>query len=52
MDESFRKQQEDPGPFGQTSTGADIDEFKRMLIDTNPILLSTTFVVLPFSISI
>lgn len=47
MDDSFKKQQENPGPLGQTSSGAEIDEFKRMLIDTNPILLVTTFVVLP-----
>jgi len=45
MDDSFKKQQENPGPLGQTSTGADIDEFKRMLIDTNPVLLATTFIV-------
>jgi hypothetical protein len=46
MDDSFKKQQENNGPFGQTTSGAEIDEFKKMLIDTNPILLATTFVVL------
>jgi len=45
MDDSFKKQQENPGPLGQTSSGAEIDEFKKMLIDTNPILLGTTFIV-------
>jgi hypothetical protein len=45
MDDSFKKSQENPGPLGQSSSGADIDEFKRMLIDTNPILLATTFIV-------
>jgi hypothetical protein len=45
MDDSFKKQQENPGPLGQTSSGAEIDEFKRMLLDTNPILLATTFIV-------
>jgi len=45
MDDSFKKQQENPGPLGQTSSGAEIDEFKRMLVDTNPILLGTTFIV-------
>jgi len=45
MDDSFKKQQENPGPLGQTSSGAEIDEFKKMLIDTNPILLVTTFLV-------
>jgi hypothetical protein len=47
MDDSFKKQQENPGPLGQTSSGAEIDEFKKMLIDTNPILLVTTFLVAP-----
>jgi hypothetical protein len=47
MDDSFKKQQENPGPLGQTSSGAEIDEFKKMLIDTNPILLVTTFLVFP-----
>jgi hypothetical protein len=46
MDDSFKKQQENPGPLGQTSSGAEIDEFKRMLVDTNPVLLVTTFVVI------
>jgi hypothetical protein len=46
MDDSFKRQQDNPGPLGQTSSGAEIDEFKRMLIDTNPILLATTFIVL------
>ena len=45
MDDSFKRRQENPGPLGQTSSGAEIDEFKRMLIDTNPVLLVTTFVV-------
>jgi hypothetical protein len=47
MDDSFKRQQANPGPLGQTSSGAEIDEFKRMLIDTNPVLLATTFIVLP-----
>jgi hypothetical protein len=47
MDDSFKKQQESPNPLGQTSSGADIDEFKKMLIDTNPVLLVTTFLVCP-----
>jgi hypothetical protein len=46
MDDSFKKQQDNPGPLGQTSSGGEIDEFKKMLIDTNPILLVTTFLVL------
>jgi hypothetical protein len=51
MDDSFKKQQENPGPLGQTSSGAEIDEFKRMLVDTNPILLGTTFIVLnPYTV--
>jgi len=45
MDDSFKRQQDNPGPLGQTSSGVEIDEFKRMLIDTNPILLATTFIV-------
>jgi len=45
MDDTFKKQQENPGPLGQTSSGAEIDELKRMLMDTNPILLATTFIV-------
>ena len=45
MDDSFKKQQENPGPLGQKSSGAEIDEFKRMLVDTNPVLLATTFIV-------
>jgi len=45
MDYSFKQQQENPGPLGQTSSGAEIDEFKRMLLDTNPVLLATTFIV-------
>lgn len=49
MDYSFKQQQENPGPLGQTSSGAEIDEFKRMLIDTNPVLLATTFIVCGFS---
>jgi len=49
MDDSFKKQQDNPGPLGQTSSGAEIDELKRMLMDTNPILLGTTFIVLPQS---
>jgi hypothetical protein len=50
MDDSFKKQQDNPGPLGQTSSGAEIDEFKRMLLDTNPILLVTTFVVLSLTL--
>jgi hypothetical protein len=45
MDESFKKQAETPSPFGDSGGGAEIDVFKKMLIDTNPILLITTFVV-------
>ena len=45
MDDGFKRQQENPGPLGQTSSGAEIDEFKKMLVDTNPILLATTFCV-------
>jgi Cleft lip and palate transmembrane protein 1 (CLPTM1) len=51
MDYGFKQQQENPGPLGQTSSGAEIDEFKRMLIDTNPILLGTTLIVYLISCS-
>jgi Cleft lip and palate transmembrane protein 1 (CLPTM1) len=46
MDDAFKRQAETPNPLGQTS-GAEVDEFKKMLIDTNPILLFTTFFVRP-----
>jgi hypothetical protein len=49
MDYGFKQQQENPGPLGQTSSGAEIDEFKRMLIDTNPVLLGTTLIVCSIS---
>jgi Cleft lip and palate transmembrane protein 1 (CLPTM1) len=51
MDYGFKQQQEKPGPLGQTSSGAEIDEFKRMLIDTNPVLLGTTLIVSSISCS-
>lgn len=38
MEEAFAKQQE-------MGTGGELDEVKRMLIETNPILLIATFVV-------
>lgn len=39
MDESFKAASEQQG------MGADMDEFKRVLLETNPILLATTVIV-------
>ena len=45
VDDSFKKQQDQPSAFGQASTGGELEEFKRMLLETNPILLVTTLAV-------
>lgn len=47
MDASFKQSAANPNPaFGQTeNTGSELEEFKRVLIETNIWLLGTTFVV-------
>ena len=45
MEEGMRKQAEQPGPFGQTTSTSDFEELKRMMLETNPVLLGTTMVV-------
>lgn len=45
LDFSFKQQAANPGLSGSTSTGAELEEFKRILVETNIFLLGTTFIV-------
>lgn len=44
MDEAFKQAQTNPG-IGGGSSGTELEEFKRILVDTNMYLLATTIVV-------
>lgn len=44
MDEAFKQAQTNPG-MGGSSSGTELEEFKRILVDTNMYLLATTVVV-------
>ncbi|KAL7270166.1 hypothetical protein RUND412_007135 [Rhizina undulata] len=45
MDFSFKQQAANPGLGGGPNTGAELEEFKRVLVETNVYLLGTTFIV-------
>ncbi|KAF8471903.1 cleft lip and palate transmembrane protein 1-domain-containing protein [Kalaharituber pfeilii] len=44
LDEAFKQQQANPG-LGGSSSGAEFEELKRVLVDTNIYLLATTIIV-------
>lgn len=45
LDASFKQQASQPGLGGSANTGAELEEFKRVLIETNIYLLGTTAIV-------
>ena len=45
LDASFKQTASNPGIGGSANTGAELEEFKRVLVETNIFLLGTTFVV-------
>ncbi|KAH0609741.1 uncharacterized protein H6S33_012287 [Morchella sextelata] len=45
LDASFKQQASQPGLGGGANTGAELEEFKRVLIETNIYLLGTTAIV-------
>lgn len=45
LDASFKQTASNPGIGGSANTGAELEEFKRVLVETNIFLLGTTFIV-------